>query len=134
EYVDENGEPRPLQLTSVVCSFDSLCEKAHCQHSPTKILQALLEFGAVSRGGDGLIYSETPTFLLGRADSGGRLATDALLKHLEGFLRSVHRNVSSVSGQGKAKFERACTVTVARELEPIFDRLVRQRGQEFIDS
>jgi len=134
EYVDDNGEPRPLDLVSPSVSFDLLCKKAHCQHSAPEILQALLEFGAVSKREDGLIYSETPTFLLGRADSGGRLATDALLKHLEGFLRSVHRNVSSVSGQGKAKFERACTVTVARELEPIFDRLVRQRGQEFIDS
>jgi hypothetical protein len=25
-------------------------------------------------------------------------------------------------------------VTVARELEPVFSQLVRQRGQEFIDS
>jgi len=134
EFVDDNGEPRPLNLQAPTGSFDSLCKKAHCQHSSDEILQALLEFGAVSKSSDGMIHSETPTFLLGRADSGGRLATDALLKHLEGFLRSVHRNVSSVSGKGKAKFERACTVTVARELEPIFDRLVRQRGQEFIDS
>jgi len=134
EFVDENGEPRPLQLASPTISFDLLCKKARCQHSSFEILQALLEFGAVSNREDGLIHSETPTFLLGRADSGGRLATDALLKHLEGFLRSVHRNVTSVSGHGKAKFERACTVTVARELEPIFDQLVRQRGQEFIDS
>ena len=40
----------------------------------------------------------------------------------------------SVSGNGRPRFERACTVTVALELEPIFDRLVRNRGQEFIDS
>ena len=133
-YVNKNGEPRPLQVNAHSNSFDSLCSTAHCQRPSSEILQALLEFGAVSKRADGLIQSETPTFLLGRADEGGRLATDALLKHLEGFLRSVHRNVTSVSGHGKPRFERACTVTVARELEPIFDRLVRRRGQEFIDS
>lgn len=134
ELVDDDGEPKSLPMSSEGQSFETLCKKAHCHHRPSEILKVLLEFGAISQTIDGRVRSETPTFLLGRATLGGRLATDALLKHLEGFLRSVHRNVSSVSGQGKAKFERACTVTVAIELEPIFDRLVRQRGQEFIDS
>jgi ribose 1,5-bisphosphokinase PhnN len=62
------------------------------------------------------------------------LATDGLLKQLEGYLQTVHNNVCSISGEGKSRFERACTVAVAIELEPIFDRLVRSRGQEFIDS
>jgi hypothetical protein len=134
ELVNSEGEPKPLPIGSNVQSFENLCHKVNCNHSSSEILTALLEFGAVSKRDDGFIYSETPTFLLGRASSGGRLATDALLMHLEGFLRCVHRNVRSVSGQGIPRFERACTVTVALELEPIFDRLVRRRGQEFIDS
>jgi hypothetical protein len=134
ELVDSEGEPKPLSFGSSPESFENLCLKAKCIHSSSEILAALLEFGAVSNGDDGCIHSETPTFLLGRASAGGRLATDALLMHLEGFLRCVHRNVQSVSGLGKPRFERACTVTVALELEPVFDRLVRRRGQEFIDS
>lgn len=134
ELVDSEGEPKPLPFASGPQSLENLCLKAGCINSASEILAALLEFGAVSIGVGGQINSETPTFLLGRASSGGRLATDALLMHLEGFLRCVHRNVQSVSGQGKPKFERACTVTVAIELEPVFDRLVRSRGQEFIDS
>jgi hypothetical protein len=134
ELVDQNGEPKPLPVSSARASFEILCNKANCRHPTSQILNALLEFGAVSIDGDGQVRSETPTFLLGRATRGGRLATDALIKHLEGFLRCVHQNVCSVSGNGKPKFDRACTVTVALELEPIFDRLVQRRGQEFIDS
>lgn len=134
EFTDAVGEARPLQMSSASCSFEGLCRKANCRQHSTTILRALVDFGAVSIGSDGYIQSETPTFILGRASSGGRLATDALLKHLQGFLQSVHRNVRSVSGEGKPRFERACTVTVAAEFEPIFDQLVRRRGQEFIDS
>lgn len=134
ELVDSNGEPIALPMVSRNASFESLCRKANCRRSAVEILEALLEFGAVSRSVNGLIQSETPTFILGRAVSGGRLATDGLLKQLEGFLLCIHRNVRSVSGDGVPKFERACTVTVALELEPIFSQLVRSRGQEYIDS
>ncbi len=134
ELVDSDGEPIALPLESQKAGFESLCRKARCRRAPVEILDALLEFGAVSRDSNGLIRSETPTFILGRAVSGGRLATDGLLKQLEGFLLCVHRNVRSVSGDGVPKFERACTVTVALELEPVFAQLVRNRGQEFIDS
>ena len=134
ELVGPDGEPKPLPISSGQQSFESLCRKASCRHAPGDLLKVLLEFGAVTQDSSGFVCSETPTFLVGRANSGGLIATDGLIKQLEGFLRCVHRNVCSVSGQGKPKFERACTVTVAIELEPIFDRLVRNRGQEFIDS
>jgi hypothetical protein len=133
-FTDGDGAPLPLQVASGEISFESLCIRAQCRHPASDVLHELVEFGAVTVGADGTIRSETPTFLLAHANLGGRLATDALLKHLEGFLRCVHRNVRSVSGVGKARFERACTVTVARELEPVFEVLVRRRGQEFIDS
>jgi hypothetical protein len=134
ELIGSDGEPIALTLESDKLSFESLCRKAHCRRPTREILGVLLEFGAVSKDANGLIRSETPTFILGRAVSGGRLATDGLLKHLEGFLLCVHRNVRSVAGKGTSRFERACTVTVALELEPIFAQLVRSRGQDFIDS
>jgi hypothetical protein len=133
DFTDAEGAPKALQMSVAAECFEELCRRAKCRQPATEILRALGEFGAVSIGRDGEIRSETPTFILGRASKGGRLATDALLKHLEGFLQCVHRNVRSVSGQGRPRFERACTVTVAFELEPIFDQLVRRRGQEFID-
>ena len=118
-FVGSDGEPLPLSESFGEKSFEFLCAKVGCKHPHPDILKVLLEFGAVSIRADGMVNSETPTFLLGRSASGGRLATDGLLKQLEGFLHSVHHNVSSVAGNGRPKFERACTVSVARELEPI---------------
>ena len=135
DLVDGNGDPAALSVNDAPGrSFAILCRKARCRRAPSDVLNALVEFGAVSISADGMIRSETPTFILGRSTSGGRLATDGLLKQLKGFLLCVHRNVLSVAGHGSPKFERACTVTVARELEPVFAQLVRYRGQEFIDS
>ena len=131
--VGADGEPLPLEPWDGQQSFDALCKKVPCKNDSSVVLKALLDFGAVSTRPDGRICSETPTFLLGRA-SGGLLATDGLLKQLEGYLGVVHRNVRSVAGPERPKFERACTVSIARELEPVFDCLVRQRGQEFVDS
>jgi len=134
DFVDRNGEPLRLQQGAGQPSFASLCDRANCKSDPSAILGTLIDFGAVSIDMDEKVVSETPTFLLGRAQAGGRLAVDGVLKQLEGFLQVVHRNVCSVSGEKKPRFERACTVSVAMELEPVFDRLVRSRGQVFIDS
>jgi hypothetical protein len=134
EFLDADGAPTALQLTAGAASFEELCKRAMCGKPASEILRALVEFGAVTVNVNGMIQSNTPTFLLGYANKGGKLATDALLKHIKGFLHCVHHNVRSVSGDGKSHFERACTVTVAKELAPIFDQLVRRRGQEFIDS
>lgn len=134
EFVDKNGEPSRLTLSSGGKSFDALCRRANCKNESSIVLKTLGDFGAISVGDDGMVVAETPTFLLGRAHAGGRIAVDGVLRQLEGFLQVVHRNVCSVSGEKKPRFERACTVSVAVELEAIFDRLVRIRGQEFIDS
>ena len=134
EFVDKHGEPSPLSLGSDKNSFTALCKRAGCTNDVSSILETLQYFGTISIGEDRMVVAETPTFLLGRAHDGGRLAVDGVLKQLQGFLQVMHRNVCSVSGVKKSRFERACTVSVAVELEAIFDRLVRTRGQEFIDS
>lgn len=131
--VGNNGLPLPLDQQDGETSFAALCNRAGCVNEPSGVLRALLDFGAVSIGDDKRVRSEMPTFLLGRA-AGSLLATDGLLKQLEGYLRVVHRNVRSVAGHESPRFERACTVLVAAELEPVFDRLVRNRGQEFVDT
>lgn len=134
KFVDNHGDPLPLRQGDGDESFVALCKRAGCMNDVSVILKTLLDFGAISIDSDDRIIPETPTFLLGRAHGGGRLAVDGVLKQLNGFLQVVHRNVCSVSSEEKPRFERACTVSVAVELEAIFDRLVRSRGQEFIDS
>ena len=133
-FIDQNGDPLRLRQDLGDSSFHALCQRAGCRNETSAILKTLVDFGAVSIDRDQAIVSETPTFLLGRAQEGGRLAVDGVLKELEGFLRVVHRNVCSVSGEQRPRFERSCTVSVAVELEAVFDRLVRDRGQIFIDS
>ncbi len=134
EFIDRRGNPLALRQGTGEKSFGALCKRASCKSEVSTILGTLLDFGAVSIRGDDRIIPETPTFLLGGAKGGGRLAVDGVLRQLQGFLQVVHRNVCSISGEKKPKFERACTVSIAVELEAIFDELVRARGQEFIDS
>jgi hypothetical protein len=134
KLVDEQGEPRSLLQGPGKGSFRALCSSTNCEHDAQSILNALLDFDAVSLDDEQSVVLRTPTFLLARGDSGGRLATDGLLKQLRGFLQVVHRNVLSVSGSDQPRFERACTVAIAVELEPIFAQFVRTRGQEFVDS
>lgn len=132
--LDEVGVPLPLSQVCGERSFRELCSRARCKHMPEEVLKALVDFGAVSIRTDGAVVSETPTFLLGRASAAGLLASDGILKQLEGYLGVVNRNICSVRGEHSARFERACTVAVALELEPVFDQLVRERGQVFVDS
>ena len=134
DFVDSQGIPLPLHQRDGNDSFASLCRRVECVNQPSLVLSTLLDFGAISIDADNRIVPETPTFLLGRAEGGGRLAVDGIFRQLQGFLQVVHRNVCSVSGDKKPRFERACTVPVAVELEAIFDNLVRVRGQEFVDS
>lgn len=133
EFVDHAGEPAPLDQGDSEQSFLALCRKVRCKNEPANVLSVLVEFGAVVVDANGRIVSQTPTFITGNS-AGGRLAVDGVIHQLAGFLKVVHQNVCSVSGAKKPRFERACSVNVAVELEPIFDGLVRARGQEFIDS
>lgn len=134
KLVDQQGEPRALKLGDGGDSFRMLCASTNCEHDAQVILEALLDFGAVSIDDQQRIVLRTPTFLLARKDAGGRLATDGLLRQLKGFLHVLHRNVLSISGSDQPRFERACTVAIAAELEPILAQFVRIRGQEFVDS
>jgi len=133
EFVDEAGEPLPLAQGDAGSEFGGLCRKARCRSDATVVLHTLVEFGAVDIDQDAKVVSLTPTFLAGRSGS-GRLVVDGVVHQLAGFLQVIHRNVRSVSGSDSSRFERACSVRVAVELEPIFSQLVRTRGQEFIDA
>jgi hypothetical protein len=132
--VNYQGDPIALVSTAGPNSFPELCVRTGCEHDWQDVLTALREFGAVRVDERNQIVSQTPTFLCTYAGAGGRLARDGLLKQVEGFLRVLHRNAQSATGRSRSKFERSCTVSVATELEPVFDQLVRTRGQEFVDS
>lgn len=133
QFVDENGDPLPLALNSGRNSFSQLCKRAGCKSSWEIVMKELVEFDAVRLDSHGRLVSKTPTFL-GRTIAGEKLAKDVVLRQLEGYLRVVHGNVCGDVNNRKLRFERSCSVTVAAELEPVFEQLVRSRGQEFVDS
>ncbi|MGH9932580.1 MAG: hypothetical protein ACREA9_25535, partial [Pyrinomonadaceae bacterium] len=99
KFTNEQGNPKPLQQGVGAESFAALCDRAGCKNDAASVFKTLLDFGAISIDGDDKVVPETPTFLLGRAHAGGRLAVDGVLKQLGGFLQVVHRNVCSVSGE-----------------------------------
>lgn len=133
EFLGPNGLPRNLPIVGNEGSFESLCRRAGVQGDPHQLLETLVAFGAVSRCGDDTLKAETPTFLLSVSKDASRVAFDGVLKQLVGFVRVVHFNVTRALNGGRRRFERTCTVVVAEELVPVFERMVRERAQVLID-
>jgi len=130
-FLDDQGRPVALPQDGKDVSFEDLCKAAGSRSDFQAVLSTLKEFGAVEIDADGLVRSLTPTFILGRGTGG--VAVDGLLKQIAGFLRVVDHNTQAES-TSLPRFERMCTVVVADEMLPIFERTVRERGQEFIDG
>jgi hypothetical protein len=130
-FLDERGLPATLPDDGGAVSFHGLCRAAGARSEPALIRETLQEFGAIEAVAGNLLRPLTPTFLLGngRAD----VAADGLLKQVAAFLRVVDHNTSR-SDHVLPRFERMCTVVIANELLPVFERTVRERGQEFIDG
>lgn len=134
EFLDKNGLPAMLPIRGEKGSFLALCRLADVESSPADLLETLIAFRAIHRNASDEVSPETPTFLLGSRAGNGSVAIDGVLKQLAGFVRVVEHNVRQASTGGRTRFERACTVVVAEELLPVFERAVRDRGQEFIDA
>lgn len=132
-FLTERGLPRALRPTGSHPSFETLCRSARVTTRPGSLLETLTTFGAVLVSEDGTVCANTPTFLLGGSCDTDVLAVDGILKQIAGFVGSVSFNTKQAHAGKRPMFERACTVTVAAELIPVFERVVRERGQLFID-
>ena len=131
-FLDESGLPRSLLLRGSAGSFEALCEAAAVTSNYESVLATLKGFGAIDMTLDGYVRALTPTFLLG--SRGSEIAGDGVLKQLAAFLRVVDHNTNRDTNDVLPRFERMCTVPIPAELLPIFERTVRERGQEFIDG
>jgi len=134
EFMTSRGTPASLPFAGAGVTFTSLCERAKVSNSPTSLLQTLLRFESVSVDEEGKIEAKTPTFILGAANVSATMAMDGILKQLAGFVRVIEHNVLQAASGSSPRFERACSVVVAEELVPVAHRVVRERGQEFIDG
>jgi hypothetical protein len=133
EFLGPDGLPAVLPFSGASGSFTKLCQLVSTEQSAEEFLQTLSAFGAVHTLHDGSVGANTPTFLLANPRKPGPMAADGVLKQLAGFLRVIEYNVRQSLLGRKRRFERACTVVVAQEYVPIFERAVRERGQMFID-
>jgi len=134
-FLDADGLPAALGLDpNGMPTFEQLCKAAQVRTSAADLLETLRHFEAICFVGDSKILPRTPTFIIGASRRGRSLALDGILKLLAGFLRTIEHNVSMKKNGWRPRFERACTVPIAEELVPVFERRVAERAQEFVDG
>jgi hypothetical protein len=132
-FLDSQGVPRRLPIDGEEISFRALCEAVNAKSGYRDVLATLSELDAIDSSTDGHVQPLTPTFLLGGGATS--IAVDGVLKQIAAFLRVIDHNTRRDGGVlRRPRFERMCTVPIANELLPVFERTVRDRGQEFIDG
>ncbi len=133
-FLDEDGKPRKLELTGPVGSFEDLVRSAAPSHKSALVLDYLVSLGAIRCLADGSYVLITESVLACSGTDGGRLAAEVVLLHLLGFLGSVEYNLREKRANDVGKFERACYSRIPADLAPIFEKLVEERGQNFVDG
>lgn len=130
-YLDADAEPVALDFEGEAPSFRALCNEVGTRTSAEELRARLIEFNAVCIEPTGKIKPRTPTFLASESGVGRPVAIDTALRQLIGFTNTVKSNVAT---NDPRRFERCCTVRVPEEIAPIFERLVKERGQLLVDS
>ena len=133
DFMTADGQPAPLAIGGGPASFDEICARARVTTGSAELLDTLRAFGAIRLVDNGRVTPETPTFLLSTGPGASQIAFDGVLKQIAGFVRGIEHNVLGSDSSRKSRFERACSVVVAEELVPVFERTVASRGQDFID-
>lgn len=134
EFLDPQGNPRPLEKCGSTGSFERLCTQFAPGHVPEKLLQYLVSLGAVKQADDSTLHLLTESVLACATDPQPAIASGTVLMHLRGFLGTVKFNLSRRGGDLPPRFERACYGEIPTKLVPVFQQLVASRGQNFIDS
>lgn len=134
KFLDAKGMPRPIALTGEEPSFEQLVRVAAPGRPSDSILRYVLALGAVRLRSDGKLQLASESVLACAGQGSGTIAPRTVLSHLGGFLGSVEYNVCAKRDNSSGRFERACYALLPRPLLPVFQRLVAERGQNFIDS
>jgi len=133
-FLDNSAIPAALPRWNHSNSFAELCRRSGARTHPDDIITTLVEFGAIEIDADGNLVPRTPTFLLSPGAQNNVVALDGVLRQIAGFLKVIEHNLVGSRNGGRPRFERSCTVRVSSDLVPVFERIVKERGQEFIDS
>jgi hypothetical protein len=132
-FLTAEGLPCLLSLESNSPSFRDLVRVAAPQSDPIQLLETMKELGVVrTTESDGIeLISESVVACSGR--DGLSIASEPVLEHVCGFLGSVEYNLLDKPSRARGRFERACYASVPQKLVPILEKLVRSRGQDFVD-
>ena len=127
DYVDRDGEPRPLQRSGHASSFESLTALAIPGSKVELVLEQLIQLDSVSIDGDGLICALRRELLVRTWDDTG----------FSNWQQSVSRYLNTLefnySMPDQARFERSShSERLPVELLPVFNRWVRDQGTNFV--
>lgn len=132
-FVTEAGLPRPLSLASDSPTFAELVRVAAPGQDPAHLLRTMKELGVVKLIGRNRVKLISDSVVACSGRDASPVACEFSLEHVCGFLGSVEYNVFEKPSRGKGRFERACYASVPKNLVPVLERLVQQRGQDFVD-
>jgi hypothetical protein len=133
-FLDLEGNAKSLSRVGETASFSMLCKRVATHHSPDRLLDYLINMGAVRIGESGMLHLLTESVLACSTQPQCAVAPETVLMHLQGFLGSVEFNLHRRDGDPPPRYERACYGRIPLRLVPVFQQLVATRGQNFIDS
>lgn len=138
QFLDGEGEPISLSTSDDQNGFGALVAKSRVNSSPSEVLAYLVDLEIVTIGQPGLCELREESVLVTAGDSAmpgpGVVAPDVTIGHVSDFLRTVRNNLSDGDTKKPRNFERACYGRVNESLIPVFRRLVKERGQQYVDS
>lgn len=133
DFLDSVGTPRKLAASGRRPSFESLISGAKVG-SPQGCLKYLEALGAVRQHVDGTVELLTDSVLACSGRRGAFVSPQTVLSHLVDFVSTVRFNLETKESNEGGRFERACFGRIPSGYIPILQRLLDDRGQNFIDG
>lgn len=129
-YTDKDGKPRPLPFEDPAPSFTSLARDFSGDIYPTIILDELLKVGAVRRSRDGTLRAVARRYTLGGADPS---AIEQLGQSARDLFGTLEHNLAAPA-ESRLYDDTVVSVSFDPAALPLFRRLLRQRGQAFLED
>jgi len=129
-YTDREGKPRALRFDGPEPSFTSLAREFSGDIYPTIILDELLQVGAVRRLKDGMLRAVTRRYTLGGADPA---AIEQLGQSARDLFGTLEYNIAAPV-ESRLYDDTVVSVSFDRSALPLFRRLLRQRGEAFLED
>lgn len=129
-YTDREGRPRSLRFDGPAPSFTSLVHDFSGDIYPTIILDELLKVGAVRQLKDGTLRAVTRRYTVGGADPA---AIEQLGQSARDLFGTLEHNLSA-SAESRLYDDTVVSVSLDRAALPLFRRLLRQRGEAFLED